>query len=238
MRIYFIRHAQSTNNLLWDSTGSSDGRSQDPHLTDLGVMQAQLLATCLAHQHLECPDEGEDNPRRKPVTHIYSSLMWRALQTADWVANRLNLPVRGLKDLHETGGIYLKDPQTEIHHGLPGKTPLDLQAGFAALQFVEPINPAGWWNVPFEPDEAVMPRAQRLVNWIFEKHGSGDDQIALFSHGGFFNYFFAALLGESDLLPAWFVLNNTGRCCFEMTSRGCVVRYLNRLDHLSEAHIS
>lgn len=238
MRIYFIRHAQSTNNRLWDETGSSDGRSQDPHLTDLGAIQAQTLANYLAEQHLHSPDESGDIPKRKPITHIYSSLMWRALQTADYAACRLNLPIYGLKDLHESGGIYLKDAHAEIYHGLPGKTPLELRTSFSRLQLIEPINPDGWWNAPFEPDEAVMSRAQRLVEWIFQTHGGSDDQIVLFSHGGFFNYFFAALMGQSELLPAWFVLNNTGRCCMDVSTHGCAVRYMNRLDHLPEEHIS
>lgn len=30
MELYFIRHAQSENNALWESTHSSDGRHPDP----------------------------------------------------------------------------------------------------------------------------------------------------------------------------------------------------------------
>ncbi|MEW6651477.1 MAG: histidine phosphatase family protein, partial [Chloroflexota bacterium] len=126
----------------------------------------------------------------------------------------------------------------EVLHGLAGKTPGELLAGFSRLELVEPVNPGGWWNAPVEPDEAVMPRAQRVVKWLYEKHGNCDDQIVLFSHGGFFAYFLAALIGRCELLPAWFVLNNTGRCCFEINPRGCVIRYLNRLDHLNEAQVS
>ncbi|NJK45922.1 MAG: histidine phosphatase family protein [Pleurocapsa sp. SU_196_0] len=47
MRLYFIRHAQSSNNALWDSTGSENGRSDDPELSDVGVMQARALGDFL-----------------------------------------------------------------------------------------------------------------------------------------------------------------------------------------------
>jgi broad specificity phosphatase PhoE len=32
MQLYYIRHAQSENNDLWDRTGSDQGRSEDPKL--------------------------------------------------------------------------------------------------------------------------------------------------------------------------------------------------------------
>ncbi|MCA1554236.1 MAG: histidine phosphatase family protein, partial [Chloroflexi bacterium] len=44
MQLYFIRHAQSLNNHLWDQTGDSTGRSEDPELTPTGWKQAELLA--------------------------------------------------------------------------------------------------------------------------------------------------------------------------------------------------
>lgn len=39
MTLYLIRHAQSANNDLYDRTGSSLGRVEDPELTPLGGHQ-------------------------------------------------------------------------------------------------------------------------------------------------------------------------------------------------------
>ena len=47
MQFYFIRHGQSENNALWERTGSSEGRSEDPELTALGHRQAKRLAQFL-----------------------------------------------------------------------------------------------------------------------------------------------------------------------------------------------
>ena len=39
MQFYFIRHGQSTNNALWETTRSNKGRSEDPELSELGHLQ-------------------------------------------------------------------------------------------------------------------------------------------------------------------------------------------------------
>ncbi len=44
MQLYYIRHGQSGNNLLWEQTGSNAGRSFDPELSPLGQQQAALVA--------------------------------------------------------------------------------------------------------------------------------------------------------------------------------------------------
>jgi broad specificity phosphatase PhoE len=44
MQLYFIRHGQSANNRLWDTTSSDEGRVEDPELTDAGQQQAKLVA--------------------------------------------------------------------------------------------------------------------------------------------------------------------------------------------------
>ena len=53
MRFYFIRHGQSVNNAIYEATGGSDGRSEDPQLTEIGQQQARLLANFLRAQR--CP---------------------------------------------------------------------------------------------------------------------------------------------------------------------------------------
>jgi 2,3-bisphosphoglycerate-dependent phosphoglycerate mutase len=105
MRLYFIRHAQSENNLLWDTNKSSKGRSEDPGITPLGHEQAKLLGAFLRDSENEFPKNWEQKGRTGfEITHIYVSLMTRALQTADAVADALGLEMIGRKDLHECGG--------------------------------------------------------------------------------------------------------------------------------------
>ena len=77
MRLYFIRHGQSLNNALYEE-GREQERVYDPHLTDIGQEQAQLVARYLA--------DGIDMPGKLreafQLTHLYCSAMTRAMQTA------------------------------------------------------------------------------------------------------------------------------------------------------------
>lgn len=229
MRILFIRHAQSTNNLLWDQTGSSNGRSSDPTLTELGIKQAQALCEYFT-RYLVRYDESEI-PKSKNI-YLYSSLMWRSLQTAQPLAEKYGLPLLGLRDLHEVGGVYLRDPETELNIGLPGKKPSELKLAYPHLEFVQKVDEEGWYNEPYESDEQAHARAQRLVKWLMDKHLYTDHVVVLVSHGAFFNYFMTKLLRINAPYYGWFVMNNTGVSAIEVENDQIYILFTNRLDHL------
>ncbi len=229
MRILFIRHAQSTNNLLWDQTGSSDGRSSDPPLTDLGLKQANALCDhferyLLANTDGQVPDLNE--------IVLYSSLMWRSLQTAQPISEKYNLPIHGLRDLHEVGGVYLKDPETELNIGLPGKKPSELKIAYPRLQFVEELNAQGWYNASYETDEQAHVRARRVVGWLMDQYRYTNKTAVLVSHGAFFNYFMNELLKITPPYQGWFVMNNTGVTQIEVEEEEIYILFTNRTDHL------
>ena len=48
MQLYFIRHAQSKNNVLWLKTKTNVGREPDPELSETGQLQKDYLAAYLA----------------------------------------------------------------------------------------------------------------------------------------------------------------------------------------------
>lgn len=93
MELWLIRHGQSANNALEQQAGDPSGRLPDPPLTALGHEQARRLAGWAA--------QGDGGP----VTHLYSSLTTRAVQTAAPLAGVLGLPVRGLAAAYECGGL-------------------------------------------------------------------------------------------------------------------------------------
>ncbi|MHB1448294.1 MAG: histidine phosphatase family protein, partial [Bellilinea sp.] len=194
MQLYFIRHAQSENNQKWSDSGSSLGRFADPGITNLGLRQSQSLAEFIVNRQLVIPVSPYDeiNADGIGVTHIYTSLMARAVLTANTVAEKIDLPLVGLEDAHEGGGIYLEDEETGELNGQPGKTPEELLALSDRLVLPE-LNPNGWWNRPFEVREERVARARRLLAALLKQHGGTGDRIALFSHAAFFNYFLAAV---------------------------------------------
>ncbi len=237
IHIYYIRHGQSENNQLYAESGSEKDRVEDPQLTELGWLQARLLAEHVSREnrgvaepvdrrkHLKIAGEGDLYEYR--FTHIYSSLMTRALQTASTLAQKLNLPVTGLAELYEVGGIYLEDQQTGELMGKPGKTPAELRRDFPELILPEGLPEDGWYNRLFEPREMHLPRAKRVLEELTARHAGTSDRIALVSHGGFYQYFLTAMLGLNDRPPVWFLMNNAAITRIDFEERFEVI-YMNR----------
>jgi len=239
MQFYFIRHAQSANNALYDETGSWDSRDEDPELTAKGQHQAQLLARYVAQA-----DANFDPKRRNEAnrfgfgfTHLYTSLMVRAVSTATPLAEVSGLPLQTWFDAHETGGIFLDDLTTGEPVGLPGKTRTDFETRFPNLLLPDWLDHTGWWNRPFEKDEERPVRARRFLTELLTRHGSTEDRVAVVSHGGFYNRFIRALLNwtpPNSEWPTgtWFDVNNTSISRFDVNGDSLRIVYLNRTDHL------
>ena len=218
MHLYFIRHGQSANNLLYATTGSDKGRNCDPELTEVGRHQAALLANFLVHEEF-C------------LTHLYTSLMVRAASTGMVVAERLGLELVAWPDLHEEGGIYYADEQGNLV-GQPGKDRLFYERHFPKLVLPESLDSSGWWNRSYETMAERPVRARRVLHDLLTRHGGTDHHIAVISHGGFYNRFLSALLDLSTQPSMWFSLNNTAitRIDFYTDKIDCV--YHNRIDFL------
>lgn len=246
MQLYFIRHAQSENNALWARTGSSEGRRPDPGITDAGHRQAEFLAEFLAEsgprvaQQSVAQQNGYDPQNRHGfgITHLYTSLMRRAVMTGTYVAQALDLPLVAWEDIHERGGIFRHDEESGERQGLPGATRADLIDIFPDLVLPEKLSEEGWWNRPFEPNDQVPARAQRFIKELFSRHGGTDDRVAIVSHGGFYIDLLAVLLdfplqnshlGEPKQVV--FTINNTAITRIDVEDFVNLV-YLNRVDFL------
>jgi 2,3-bisphosphoglycerate-dependent phosphoglycerate mutase len=241
MEFYYIRHAQSVNNALWERTGSSQGRSVDPELTELGRQQTERLAQFLdQNQPLHSPEERNPyNVNGFGLTHIYTSPMIRAVETAKVVANRLSLPLVAWMETHEEGGIYRKDEDSGEMIGQPGKDRQYFQSRFPDLVLPDGLGEnQGWWNRPFEEPEERPHRARRFLNVLLDRHGASDDRVALISHGGFYNYFLGALLDIQVREGLWFTMNNTAITRVDFTPQWANLVYQNRVEFLPPDMVS
>jgi 2,3-bisphosphoglycerate-dependent phosphoglycerate mutase len=240
MQFYFIRHGQSENNLLWQRTGSGEGRSEDPELTDVGRQQAHLLA-----QYLRGPDpaptmQGRDlqNVGGFGVTHLYTSLMVRAVATGTIVARALDLPLVAWEETHERGGIHRRDEGTDERIGQPGHNRAYFEAHYPDLVLPESLGETGWWNRPYEEPEQSLARAQCFLRELLKRHGRTEDRVAVISHGGFYNYLLTNLLMLPELDRVWFVLHNGAITRIDFRDpeaegvRPIALVYTNRVDYL------
>jgi 2,3-bisphosphoglycerate-dependent phosphoglycerate mutase len=250
MRFYFIRHAQSENNLLWERTGSSKGRSADPGLTAVGRQQAHLLAEYLRGPEQPPVAQACEAQARVPrgrdyqnvtgfgLTHLYTSLMVRAVATGAIVAPALGLPLVTWVDAHESGGIYRKDEQTDGRIGQPGHNRAYFEAHYPDLVLPDSLGKAGWWNRPYEEREQRPARAQRFLRELLERHGHTDDRVAVISHGGYYNHLLAVLLNLPEPEGVWFAMNNAAITRMDFNDRDpegadrVALVYMNRVDYL------
>jgi 2,3-bisphosphoglycerate-dependent phosphoglycerate mutase len=234
MQFYFIRHGQSTNNLLWRRTGSSKGRNEDPELTDLGRRQAEILAAYLQRGKSDGAGEGGDNQNVAGfgITHLYTSLMVRSVATGTEVSRALDLPLVVWQDMHEGGGIYLDDDESGERVGKPGRNRAYFETHYPELVLPQSLDNTGWWNRPYEDNVQRALRARRVLDGLLEKHGGTEDRVAVISHGGFYNDFLAALLTLPSRDGFWFALNNAAITRVDFLEGRTALVYTNRASYL------
>ena len=240
MQFYFIRHGQSTNNARWGRTGSSHGRSEDPALTATGQRQAESLAQYLSQGTPPATVNGRDpkNLSGFGITHLYCSLMIRAVATATAIAEAIHVPCSAWEDIHETGGIFLDDPETGEHVGLPGKSRAYFEQHYPLVCLPDTVNSHGWWNRPFEERTDRLPRAQRVVRDLMERHGGTTDRVAVVSHGGFYNYVMSVVFDMPRRDDQSFLMNNAAITRIDFETDRTVLVYANRTDFMPDEWIT
>ncbi|HEY9076633.1 MAG TPA: histidine phosphatase family protein [Anaerolineaceae bacterium] len=232
MNLYYIRHGQSANNHLWQLTRSRQGRVCDPELTPTGMLQAERVGAYLAGSRSANP------PIRDPqnlggfyITHLYSSLMLRSVQTGTAISRHLGIPLHGWVDWHEEGGIY-EEVDDDEKEGRPGKGRGFFQAEFPNFILPDEVKENGWWNRAFEEEEDRVVRGRRALQELIRRHGNSDEGVAIVSHGGFVHYFIGAILGLSARPPMSIRLNNCSITRFDFSDGKSALVYANRVDFL------
>lgn len=241
MQLYFIRHGQSVNNAGVDNPEYKE--HHDPYLTDIGREQAKLLAEYLKEKQPLTDKKSWNNQNQYGfgVTHIYSSLMERAADTAAQTVRALGtVPFSAWVDIHEEGGIYAREKE-ERQKGLPGQPRSFFAKHFPEMDLPSELDESGWWNRPFETEEERQPRADKVLMELIARHGDRagrpEERIVFVSHGGFFVRFVSAMLKLSWRQAAldmrsWFLLNNCSISRFDFSDGKLIVQYINRTDHL------
>ena len=226
MDLFLIRHGESYNNALKD--GSQ--RVSDPPLTALGEEQARRVASHLAGGgHLD-PAERDGRPA---FDSLYCSAMRRALQTAQPIAAALGTAPEVWIDIHEVGGIWLAG-QGDLH----GMTRSEIERGFPGVAVPDGIGEEGWWLGGQETKPAARGRAIAVAQELKERArpgaetGESSERLAIVTHGDFMSGLVKALTDQLPSPGLSYSHQNTAITRFHLGPDGCVVRYLNRCEHL------
>ena len=240
MDLFIIRHGQSGNNAL----ANIRDREVDPPLTDLGERQAERLAEHLAsgetHDRITA-DTGNTKYQIRQgfgITSLFSSPMYRSLQTVQPVAKFLGLEPEIWVDIHEEGGMYLNHGGDEGLVGYPGKSRSEILREFPNYHLPTSFNDAGWWNKGHEDPSSLLVRATKVSEQLHAMAAKGD-RVAIITHGGFMNALLKALFGQISQGQIYYRHYNTAISRISMDGgEGAEVRYLNRTDHLSPELVS
>ncbi|MBI1294705.1 hypothetical protein GC175_07075 [bacterium] len=261
MILYLIRHAQSANNVLAEKVraiGELDElsyddyrlyRVADPSLTEIGFQQADILANYLQtakpkHRagfddpgDLE-PGEFEGNPFA--INRLYCSAMLRALQTAKPIGEKLGIRPTIWLDVHEHGGVFDNQAEDGLAKGRPGLNRMEIAQSFPGTDVTDDVTQRGWWFADEEDYADCQGRALRVTEDLFRMARTDEnDRVAIVSHGTFLDCLLKALIGRLPGYEFRFGHYNTSitRVDFTASQYGggqhVVVRYVNRVDHLS-----
>ena len=200
MLLYLIRHGESTDNAgttppLPDSASELERqRSLDAHLTDHGRRQVERTGAWLASRE---------------ITHLYASLMVRALQSGILLSRHLNLPVHALAHLCEyrTGTGFAGLPRAEI------------EALFPECRLPQECGDEGWWDRSVEDEAAAYLRAERAARDLRSLHADTDDRVAVVTHGLFGSALISVLLGAPPCGYKRFPMENAAVSLLELEGK-------------------
>jgi len=235
MQLYYIRHSQSANNVRWDKHESSEGREPDPELTALGRKQLNYLVDYVQNgdPRINARESQQLRGEGLGITHVYCSLMLRAVETGVAISRALGIPLVAWPDLHERGGLWHDEDEGQ-RTGVAGPGKSYFMENYPELVLPESMDEIGWWNRPPESWSDVPQRAERLLTDLLERH-SPDDRVAWVAHGGLYNSLLRVLLNMETNEGYWFELNNAAVSRIDFRDGHTALMFFNRIAHLPPA---
>lgn len=240
MRLFFVRHGQSENNALWLNTGSRTGRKSDPQITQIGRRQiehtARFLDYCLTFESAMQMDpslafEAGD-------IYVYCSLMERSIQSGLIIAEQLNVALSAFPEIHESGGMYHYDDETDAPIGEVGNPKSYFEKQYPQLILPEDTQEYGWWNREYETREERPQRAERVLKKLLNWHGASSDHVIFVSHAGFYNYFLRAVMHQEMDYGFWFELFNGAVSLLHFDEEVVRIYYTNRYEFMPVGIVS
>jgi broad specificity phosphatase PhoE len=208
--LYFIRHADA----LPEADEVVLGHYDEQSLSELGRRQVEALA---------------ERMRAIPLSVVYSAPLGRARQTAAPVAAAHGLELRiepGLREV-DLGPLH---PELSTA-ATPAEFSVALRARLREVAAIA-VGSGSWASIPgAEPSAALRARVVEAVGRIAAAHPG--QRVALVSHAGTINVFFAASLGiERDY---FFPALNTSISVARVKGPRTLVMALNDAAHLAAA---
>ncbi len=207
--IYLIRHGDALPGVEEVLPGDYDAQA----LSARGRQQADALAERL---------------RPIPFAAIYSSPILRAVQTAEPTAHTHDLQVQIEPDLRE---IHLGPIGPDQVDASPAAISEVLQARLREIAIIA-LGAGNWSSIPGSESAAMLrARITAIVDELAARHPG--QRIAVVSHGGAINAFFATMLGIAR--DYFFPAANTSVSVVRIKGERKLLFALNDINHLIQA---
>lgn len=204
LRLHLVRHGESTHNAEARIQGHSNTA-----LSDLGNRQAAAVAAALA---------------ALPIDAVYSSPLKRALQTAECIAGRHQLPVTADRRLMELNvGVFQDRLRSELHE----EYPVEFERWLSGDE--DYVIPNG------ESRHQLMERACASFRAIA---ASGHREIVVVTHGGLLSVTLRHLLQWPGPLPPFSFENGSITRIAHGPDGRFTLLALNDTDHLRAVGLS
>ena len=191
MRIIFVRHGQSEGNLQ----GKIQGR-EDYCLSPAGIFQAEKLKNYFSNQTLV-------------ISHLYSSPLTRAFQTAKILAELWRVQIKIEPGLQEYDMGRLSGVEKEaLEKKIPEAKKYRVDSGDEYFDRIQPENSLG-----IESASEARKRAKNTMEFFFQKHNDADVVLCV-SHGGIMQRFVEVVLGTNRMWKT--EIRNTAIFDFEL----------------------
>jgi probable phosphoglycerate mutase len=204
-RLFLVRHGQSAGN----AAGRFGGHGPTP-LSELGVQQAERTAKALLEEN---------------ITAIYSSDLYRAVQTAEPLSRMTGIPVHTKAEFRERNvGV------------LEGLTFEESRQRYPDDYFALVRRNLDYTITGGESYRDLIHRTMKQLWKVVGKHSGG--RIVIFSHTGAICFMTLSLLGairRSSKTAPWITTSNCGITRFEIRGRRNIrLLAVNDTSHLTE----
>ncbi|MBQ2903833.1 MAG: histidine phosphatase family protein [Clostridia bacterium] len=216
LELYLIRHGQSMGNAGYDKDELTLKESNDPLLTEKGMIQADLVGRCLSMTDFD---------------YIYSSGLIRAISTADGILRHQNSskPLNILPVLSEVG----ISPE---YDGITVEEMKEFCKTACLAQGISKDDPRVCHST-FENEAEIFDRAKSVMDYLHSRHTSGE-KVAIVAHAAFLTILIFHIMGFEEA-PAFDIsIQNTGVTKVIFYKEGTnkygdtVFEYINDTGHL------
>lgn len=216
LELYIIRHGQSMGNAGYGRENLTIKESNDPYLTEKGILQAKAAGKYLSQTNFDA---------------VYSSALLRAVQTANEI----------IKSQPEKKSLFIQPLLTEIgvNAEYPGAGMEEITQICPAAQLADGLtenDPLVYHNNGSD-EYGLFERAEKMISHLRERYKSGE-KVAVVNHAAFMTFLVFSIMGykKSPIFDIDFHNTNITKVVFYKAGTNkygdIVFEYINNTAHL------